>query len=77
MVSCALYIEGHFMRRCLCCDKNPTTGYHPLCQDCYRKYGDKKDWEPWLKFLVADKRREMDYDRRHPTVPINDTLLYG
>lgn len=37
-----------------------------LCAECKDLYGtDKKDWPEWLRFMVADMKREYDYELRH------------
>jgi hypothetical protein len=64
------------MRECVCCGAKIKDN-RPICGDCFRIYGPRREFPKWLTFLIADRQREIDYDRNHPTVGIDDRLLYS
>ena len=52
------------MKDCICGTSIPMG--RDLCASCLNEYGRAKMlWPKWLKFLVADRQREFDYDRAH------------
>lgn len=55
------------MRRQCVCGK-PVPENRRLCNECSKIYGlNPKNWDPWLKWLVSDIQRDLDYERNHPT----------
>jgi len=50
------------LRTCVC--NHPIKGKHDLCSACESIYGDSEDWPEWLRFLVSDKKREYEQEKR-------------
>lgn len=49
-------MDNNTYRQCPCGRKIPAKHY--LCRECKDIYGERVDWPEWLKFYVADMRRE-------------------
>jgi len=48
-------------KRCIC--GKVITSKYDLCANCMAEYGkDRSEWPDWLKFMVADMRRERRQD---------------
>ncbi len=44
--------------RCVVCHKKITYQFY-LCNVCEKTYGKRKvDWQPWLRFLINDAKKE-------------------
>ncbi|RLC33519.1 hypothetical protein DRH14_04735 [Candidatus Shapirobacteria bacterium] len=44
-----------------------------LCHECQQIYGIKvSEWPEWLKWLVADVKREWDHERYRDDLPYDD-----
>jgi len=59
----------HPSRTCMICGqyKHPK---HKICQECSEEFGhDQREWEPWVRFMVNDRRRK---DRREEKTPTLD-----
>ena len=48
----------HYYRNCICGRRIPAKHY--LCRECRDIYGSRDEWPEWLKFYVADMKREED-----------------
>lgn len=64
------------MRTCVCCGAKIKNN-RVICGECYRIYGPRQKYPKWLRYLIADNQREIDRDRNHPTVAIDDRLAYS
>ena len=49
-------------RTCVC--GKPIKGKHDLCSECEFIYGAPEDWDEWLRFMVSDKKREYEQEKR-------------
>lgn len=59
-------------RRCCICGAS-IRWRDSLCHDCLTRYGDDRDrWPEWLVFLVNDTQREINSEKRHREVRIDD-----
>ena len=53
------------MKKTCACGKAINTK-NDLCRECLELYGtDKAEWPEWLRFLVADLKREYEYEIKH------------
>jgi hypothetical protein len=53
------------MKKTCVCGKT-ITNRTDLCAECKELYGtDKTDWPEWLRYMVADMKREYDYELKH------------
>lgn len=44
-----------------------------LCGECADIYGlDPDEWPEWLRFLVSDTQRELDFDLKHAHLRLED-----
>ena len=51
-------------KTCVCGESIPQRW--TLCKNCLQKYGSDRDaWPPWLRFMVADIKRERRAEQRH------------
>lgn len=53
------------MKKSCACGKTINTK-NDLCKECLELYGTNKlEWPEWLRFMVADLKREYEYELRH------------
>ena len=67
----ALNNRGTFYlsRKCVC--GKSISLRRQLCGECLETYGSDKDkWPEWLKWLVNDNQRRINYERRHDELTI-------
>jgi hypothetical protein len=44
-----------------------------LCADCLQRYGRRaSEWPDWVRWLVRDRQRELDADRYHDELALDD-----
>jgi len=61
--------------KCVICSKNITRQFC-LCSECLGKFGDRKTWPDWLKFLVRCANRDRKgTHRRKMEVPLSGLPL--
>jgi hypothetical protein len=52
------------IKKCAC--GKSIKGKNDLCHECLEVFGtDKAEWPEWLRFMVADLKREYEYELRH------------
>lgn len=62
------------VRHCVC--GKVITLNSSLCNDCLKEHGsDPEKWAEWVRFLVSDEQKEIDRQRRHPELSLNDERL--
>lgn len=58
-------------RLCPCGKKIPSKWR--LCRECAEIYGvDSKEWPEWLRWMVADIQREIDYERNRNYIGLEE-----
>ena len=53
-------MDNNAYRACPCGRKIPAKHY--LCRECRDIYGERSEWPEWLKFYIADLKREQDVE---------------
>lgn len=44
-----------------------------LCNDCLKVHGtDRNQWPEWVRFLVAEEQKELDRERRHRELQLDE-----
>ena len=61
-------------RHCVCGKQITITSR--LCNECLEKYGTDPDkWDCWIKYLVSDEQKEINRERRHKELFVDDEKL--
>lgn len=62
------------MERLCPCGKQIRANWR-LCSECVEIYGiDSQEWPEWLRWMVSDIQREIDYERNRNYVGLEETL---